>query len=204
MEDAGYKGAPAQSSWIPATPAKPILPRPGPICVEAQEPEANGEDSSESDEFPPGFAPIWRADGAAQSSNSGRSSGGGTEIKGGLDHLAAAGFFGQDESARMWPNLSVSTGVGVESGHFQGLLALVDAAAIGGPLDEHPKSSLISFSNPHSDVPWPSPSPAGFRVAEPEPPHRSWVDGNHWPSYPGESGLIFFGTCVASFSTTLN
>ncbi|XP_048141992.1 transcriptional activator DEMETER isoform X2 [Rhodamnia argentea] len=183
MEGAGDEEVRAPTSWIPATPAKPILPRPGPICMETRETEANGEDSSESDEFPPGFAPVRRTDGVAPSSSSGRD--GGPKMMGGLDDLAAAGFYGQDEAARMWQNLSVSAGVAVESGHFQGLLALVDAAAMGGPPDEHPKSSFISFSDPHGDSPWPSPSPvADFRVAEPDPPHRPWVDGNHWASYP--------------------
>ncbi|KAF8042529.1 hypothetical protein BT93_A0993 [Corymbia citriodora subsp. variegata] len=185
MENPGGKELGAQSSWIPATPAKPILPRPGPVCVEARETEVNGEDSSESDEFPPGFAPIWRAGGVASSSSSGRGSSSGAEMKGGgLDDLAAAGFFGQEETTGMWPNLSVSAGVGVESGHFQGLLALVDAAAMGGPPDERPRSSFISFSDPHGSGPWPSSSCADFGVANPDPPHRPWVDGNHWASYP--------------------
>ncbi|KAL3754097.1 hypothetical protein ACJRO7_001359 [Eucalyptus globulus] len=191
MEDPGGKELGAQSSWIPATPAKPILPRPGPVCADARETEANGEDSSESDEFPPGFAPIWRAGGAGPSSSSGcgrgsgGSGGGGAETKGGgLDDLAAAGFYGQEETAGMWPNLSVSAGLGVESGHFQGLLALVDAAAMGGPPDERPRSSFISFSDPHGSGPWPSPSRADFRAAKPDPPHRPWVDGNQWASFP--------------------
>lgn len=202
MEGMGDKELRAPSSWIPATPAKPMLPRPGPICVETRETEANGEDSSESDEFPPGFAPFRRTDGVVPSSSSGR--GGGAEMKGALDDLAAAGFYGQDETARRWQNLSVSAGIAVESGHFQGLLALVDAAAMGGPPDERPTNSFVSFSDPHGDSPRPSPNPsADVRVAEPDPPHRPWLDGSHWPSYPGEFGPIFFGTCIASFSTAL-
>ncbi|KAI3442868.1 ENDO3c domain-containing protein [Psidium guajava] len=183
MEGMGDKELRAPSSWIPATPAKPMLPRPGPICVETRETEANGEDSSESDEFPPGFAPFRRTDGVVPSSSSGR--GGGAEMKGALDDLAAAGFYGQDETARRWQNLSVSAGIAVESGHFQGLLALVDAAAMGGPPDERPTNSFVSFSDPHGDSPRPSPNPsADVRVAEPDPPHRPWLDGSHWPSYP--------------------
>lgn len=175
---------PQHASWLPETPIKPIPPRPEQICTDMQQHQQGTEECSDSEEFPPGFAPKDLANEVASHGSTNRA-----QTDTGLNNLEAL-LSGADNT--LWPDTAIPATAAAKRGPFSSLLALADAAVTGRSQKDFTDAMdgsylLDSFyewltSNPENS----SSSGAGSGL-----PQFCWINANHSTHNPCKSICAF-------------